>query len=143
MTKAYVIIFNFLICTSFGARRMSDRIYSFFISIAFFKVSLSMLTKLLISALFYAYNMRTKIEYVVSVLGSKGSPHYLTWKFKQSGLICIIIRTCVYVIKKTLDLILISHLSPNIFSYFRAYYAYFMSTFQKISAHIGLLRLCL
>ena len=37
----------------------------FLITIVFFKVSLSMLTKLLISVLFSAYNMLSKIEYVV------------------------------------------------------------------------------
>ena len=45
----------------------------FFIAIAFFKVSLCMLPKVLISALVFAYNMLCEIEYVVTVLRYKVS----------------------------------------------------------------------
>ena len=47
----------------------------YFRSIMVFKISLNILIKLLISSLFYAYNMLSKIEYAVIFLWSKGSPH--------------------------------------------------------------------
>lgn len=63
--------------------------HSFFISVVFFKVKLSMPTKLLISSLFHVYNMRCKIEYAVIVLRSASSLHYLTWKFKLFGFVLL------------------------------------------------------
>ena len=44
----------------------------FLINIVIFEFSFSMLTKLLISILCYAYNMLSKIEYVVTFLRSIG-----------------------------------------------------------------------
>ena len=44
----------------------------FCLSIVFFKVSLSILWKLLISVLFYSYNMFSKIGYVLTVFDLKG-----------------------------------------------------------------------
>ena len=52
----------------------SFNLYTPFYNHSVFKVSSSMLTELLISALFYAYNTLGKIEYLL-VLLSKGSPH--------------------------------------------------------------------
>ena len=46
--------------------------YTFFYKHSFFKVSHSTLTKLVISAIFYAYKMLSKIEHVVKILQSTG-----------------------------------------------------------------------
>ena len=51
-----------------------------------FKASLSRLTKLLISALFHANTMLSITWYVVTLLWSEASPHWLTQIFKQSNL---------------------------------------------------------
>ena len=60
------------------------KLHSFFISIVFFEVSLSMLKN--ITALFYAYNMLSKIECVVTILWSNMSPYSLIRSFEQTNL---------------------------------------------------------
>ena len=62
----------------------------FSISIVFFKVSLSILSKLLIAVLFYSYNILSKIEHVLAILQSKGSPHEL-----EVFWLCMIIKARV------------------------------------------------
>ena len=66
--------------TSVNGKTLSYAVYflqfhSFLITIGFFKVSVSMHTKLPILTLFCACSMLSKIEYVVAALRSKDSPH--------------------------------------------------------------------
>ena len=63
--------FHFLILSKFE----KNTFCTFFISIVHFKVRHIMLIKLLISAIFYASNLISQIEYVVAVLQSKQSQH--------------------------------------------------------------------
>ena len=100
---------------------MGDQITLFFVSLVFFKISLSRLTRLFVSVLFYACNMLSRIEYVVTVLWSKRSPHYPTWtNLNKIIWLCIISRSCVCLIKKILNLIPIYCLSLNSYSFFSA-----------------------
>ena len=69
-------------------------------------MSLDRLTKLLISALFYACNILWKIEYAVTVLLSRS--HYINMKIRKVIWLCIITISFVRMIQKSLDFMPVS-----------------------------------
>lgn len=77
-------------------RRLKCGTLFLFINIVFSKVSFSILAKFLISALFYIYSMLSKIEYVITVLQSKGSRNNERQDLGKMIWLLIIIRTFVY-----------------------------------------------